>query len=164
MLLRKSYTDLLLLLFDRPLLLLLLLLPVTLAAADKNPFLQTAFFFQSTAQNIVTITMACCDKRASFALLLSAFHCLLHGASAVTYDVSASGGGLDLAEAMALAEAGDIVSLADGTYDAAIVSHRDGEEGSPITVEGGPGAIINGDYNSRSVLIKHSFITLKVLM
>ena len=109
--------------------------------------------------------MARCDRRASFALLLlGAFHCLLHGASAVTYNVSASGGGLDLAEAMALAEAGDIVSLADGTYDAAIVSHRDGEEGSPITVEGGPGAIINGDYNSRSVLIKHSFITLKVLM
>ena len=106
--------------------------------------------------------MTRCDKRASFALLLSAFHCLLHGASAVTYDVSASGGGLDLSEAMSLAEAGDIVSLADGTYDAAVVSHRDGKKGSPITVEGGPGAVIKGDYSSRSVLIKHSFITLKV--
>ena len=80
----------------------------------------------------------------------------------MTYDVSASGGGLDLSEAMSLAEAGDIVSLADGTYDAAVVSHRDGKKGSPITVEGGPGAVIKGDYSSRSVLIKHSFITLKV--
>ncbi|CAM9793899.1 unnamed protein product [Ectocarpus fasciculatus] len=82
-------------------------------------------------------------------------------ALAVTYDVSADGDGYDLAEAMDLAVAGDTVSLQDGTYDSAIVSVRDGEFGSPITVAGGPEAIIKGAYSSRSVLITHSFITLK---
>ncbi|CAM9617951.1 unnamed protein product [Ectocarpus sp. 12 AP-2014] len=82
-------------------------------------------------------------------------------AIAVTYDVSADGDGFDLYEAMDLAEAGDTVHLLDGIYNSAVVSVRDGEFGSPITVAGGPGAIIKGSYGLRSVLITHSFITLK---
>lgn len=95
-------------------------------------------------------------------LLLLAAVLLPPSARAVNYDVSASGTGLDLSEAMDLAEPGDTVSLADGIYDQAIVSTRDGTKEDPITVVGGPDAIINGDYSSRSVLITHSFITLKV--
>ncbi|CAB1118084.1 unnamed protein product [Ectocarpus sp. CCAP 1310/34] len=88
---------------------------------------------------------------------------LLHSPSAraVTFDASADGDGFDLYEAMDLAQAGDTVNLQDGTYDSALVSVRGGEFGSPITVSGGPGAIIKGSYSSRSVLITHSFITLK---
>lgn len=100
--------------------------------------------------------------RAVFSLLLIALHHALLGAFAATYDVSASGNGLDLSEAMNLAQAGDTVSLADGTYDVPIVSQRDGDQDSPITVVGGSGAIIMGDFESRNVLIRHSFITLKV--
>ncbi|CAB1103337.1 unnamed protein product [Ectocarpus sp. CCAP 1310/34] len=83
-------------------------------------------------------------------------------AFAVTYNVSADGDGFDLYEAMDLAQAGDTVNLQNGTYDSALVSVRDGEFGSPITVTGGPGAIIKGSSSSRSVLIAHSFITLKM--
>ena len=106
------------------------------------------------------------NARASFLLLLAGVtQLLLPGVTAKTYDVTASGDGdYDLAAAMLLAEPGDTVSLADGTYDQAIVSERDGEPGNPITVVGGRGAIINGDYRRRSVLITHSFITLKVCM
>ncbi|CAN0284514.1 unnamed protein product, partial [Laminaria digitata] len=63
---------------------------------------------------------------------------------------------------MALAKPGDTVSLADGRYDRALVTKADGEEGNPITIEGGEGAVINGDYSSRSVLIQHDYITIKV--
>ena len=102
------------------------------------------------------------DTRASLVLLLGVFQYLLLGATATTYKVYASGGDLTLDEAMSLAGAGDTVSLADGTYDEAIVSKRDGEEGSPITVKGGRGAIINGDYSSKNVRITHSYVTLEV--
>ncbi|CAM9299697.1 unnamed protein product, partial [Pylaiella littoralis] len=81
----------------------------------------------------------------------------------VVYDVSADGStGYDLYGAMDLAEAGDTVSLTDGTYDQAVVSVRDGADGSPITVTGGPGAIINhGGNDDKSVYITHSFIAIK---
>lgn len=107
--------------------------------------------------------MACCDRRASFVLLLGALYSLLFDASAETFTVSASGGGdFDLPGAMMRANPGDTVYLMDGTYDDAIVSRNDGEKDSPITVVGGPDAIINGGVSSRSVLINHSFITLEV--
>ncbi|CAM9214371.1 unnamed protein product [Ectocarpus sp. 8 AP-2014] len=80
----------------------------------------------------------------------------------MTYDVTVDGDGFDLAEAMELAEAGDTVSLQDGTYDQALETVRDGESGNPITVVGGPGAIIKAQNSAgRSVFIGHSFIELK---
>lgn len=86
-------------------------------------------------------------------------------ARAVTYDVSVDGDGFDLAEAMELAEAGDTVSLQDGIYEQALETVRDGEPGNPITVVGGPGAIINAQNDAgRSVHVGHSFIELKVRM
>ena len=82
---------------------------------------------------------------------------------AVTFDVSSSGDGMGLYEALKLAEAGDTISLADGKYDTAIVSYRDGKEGQPITLKSGPDAvIIGGNDDSRSVQINHSFISLLV--
>lgn len=91
-----------------------------------------------------------------------------HQAQAVTYKVhsdrgsGSESGSYDLGEAMALARPGDTVSLADGRYDRALVTKADGEEGNPITIEGGEDAVINGDFSSRSVLVQHSHITLKV--
>ena len=84
------------------------------------------------------------------------------GTSATTYDVSPSDDGMGLSEALELAEPGDTIFLADGTYDTAIVSYRDGKEGQPITIQGGNDVVIKGNYRSRSVLINHSFISLKV--
>lgn len=116
--------------------------------------------------------MSSCDKHAILRAPRLPFACallpllmvlvLLPLARGETYNVVASGDGLDLSDAMAVAEAGDTVSLADGTYDGAIVSTKDGTADAPITVTGGRGAIIKGDYDSRSVLVTHSFITLKV--
>lgn len=89
-------------------------------------------------------------------------------AEAVTYKVhsdrgsGSESGAYDLGEAMALAKPGDTVSLADGRYDRALVTKADGEDGNPITIEGGEKAVINGDFSSRSVLVQHSHITLKV--
>ncbi|CAM9864734.1 unnamed protein product [Ectocarpus sp. 4 AP-2014] len=116
--------------------------------------------------------MACCHSEKTNSsslpvprLLRSALLLLLlllsPSAFAVTYNVSADGDGFDLYEAMDLAQAGDTVNLHNGTYDSALVSVRDGEFGSPITVAGGLGAVIKGSSSSRSVFITHSFITLK---
>lgn len=96
------------------------------------------------------------------ALPLAVVAVLASLANAVTYDVSASGDGMDLFEAIELAEAGDTIFLADGTYDTPLVTERDGKKGNPITFEGSKDAVINGVVNSRSVPIKHSFITLRV--
>ena len=108
---------------------------------------------------------------AIFIVTLSAT--ILDQAHAVTYKVYADDedtssissselGFYDLGEAMALAKAGDTVSLGDGTYRRALVTKADGDEGNPITIVGGENAVINGDYSSRSVLVQHSHITLKV--
>lgn len=70
---------------------------------------------------------------------------------AVTYDVSASIDGMGLTEALELAQPGDTIYLADGTYDDAVVSYRDGEVDNPIIIEGSSDAIITGDYSSRCV-------------
>lgn len=108
-------------------------------------------------------------KRTNLPLLAAGLPLLLllvittPSAHAAVYNVSADGStSYDIYEAMDLAEAGDTVSLANGTYDQAVVSVRDGADGSPITVTGGPDAIINGHHGNQSVLITHSFITIQV--
>lgn len=118
----------------------------------------------------MTSTSASCKQRI-FVLLAAASAIILNQANATTYNVAPGGSGTpdegssgeyDLTEALALAKAGDTISLADGTYDEAIVTVTDGSDGSPITIVGGPGAVINGDHSERNVLIQHSFITLEV--
>lgn len=65
-----------------------------------------------------------------------------------------------LSDAVELAVAGDVVSLADGTYTDQIQSYVSGQEGSPITIVGGRGAVVKAP--SPSVRIEHSWITLEV--
>lgn len=101
-----------------------------------------------------------------FAIILDQGHAATYKVYADDEDTSSisssESGSYDLAEAMALAKAGDTVSLGNGTYRRALVTKADGEEGNPITIVGGENAVINGDYSSRSVLVQHSHITLKV--
>lgn len=125
------------------------------------------------------VTFAWWLLSASWSTLLTPLH--LHEAGAVTYNVvpsaadddssssdatinshtagSATAAYYDLSGALALAGPGDIVSLGDGTYDDSIISVTDGEFGNPITVIGGPGAVIKA--SSPSVRVRHSWITLQ---
>ena len=102
-------------------------------------------------------------QRISLPTLLLVGAILAPKADAVTYSVSASEDGMDLTEALKKAGPGDKISLEDGIYDTALESYTDGEKGNPITIKGSRDAIINGDNgDSRSVLINHSYITLRV--
>ncbi|CAN0136813.1 unnamed protein product [Pylaiella littoralis] len=72
-----------------------------------------------------------------------------------------------IAGALALAMPGDTLQLEDGVYPEPIVTVRDGMEGSPITITGGPGAIINGYTGNRLLMwdqkvadIRNSWTTL----
>lgn len=74
-----------------------------------------------------------------------------------------------IAGALALAMPGDTLQLEDGVYPEPIVTVRDGMEGSPITITGGPGAIINGYTGNRLLMwdqkvadIRNSWTTLNV--
>ena len=68
-----------------------------------------------------------------------------------------------VSQALEMAQGGDTIVLADGTYtdrDDRIMSVNDGEEGNPITIVGGRGAVIK--VPSPSVYIVNSWITLEV--
>ena len=62
---------------------------------------------------------------------------------------------------MDFAGPGDVVQLEDGIYRETLESVRNGEDGSPITITGGGGAIIKTDA-ARSVEVRHSYIHLVV--
>ena len=80
---------------------------------------------------------------------------------AEVYAVSPDGSPYSIEEAMDLAGPGDTVTLADGVYTAPIVTTKDGEEGNPITIEGGTGAIISGESDDKVVTVLHSWISLE---
>ena len=95
--------------------------------------------------------------------------------AAVTYNVSpfvgdssssddaTSTGIFTVADAFAVAQAGDTIVLADGTYTESldrIASVIDGEKGNPITVTGSRDAVIK--VPSPSVRIENSWITIEV--
>ncbi|CAN0411292.1 unnamed protein product, partial [Laminaria digitata] len=63
-----------------------------------------------------------------------------------------------LPDALYRAEPGDTIVLANGTYTDRLESYASGEEGSPITIVGGRGAVLQS--TSPSVHIEHSWITL----
>ena len=65
-----------------------------------------------------------------------------------------------LADALASAEGGDVIVLANGTYTDKVESVVSGEEGNPITIMGEKGAVIQA--TSPSIHIEHSWITLEV--
>lgn len=93
----------------------------------------------------------------------------LAAAAAVVYECSPDGEPYTIEAALAVAGPGDTVSLADGLYREPIVTMAHGEEGSPLVIEGGPGAVISAFSGDRSLMwsqkvvdIRHSWITLRV--
>lgn len=95
-----------------------------------------------------------------------------HQANAHTYSVvpddklpSGDDGGdelYNLMDALSLAEAGDIIELADGTYNSLydrLKTVVDGKKGSPITITGGRAAKLKAP--SPSVRVEHSWITIQ---
>ncbi|CAN0453333.1 unnamed protein product, partial [Scytosiphon promiscuus] len=97
----------------------------------------------------------------------------LAAANAATYRVSPdgdpSGDPTTLTAALDMAGAGDTISLLDGLYDSeAIVTMKGGEEGNPLVIEGGKGAVLNYFTGDRSLMwsqkvvdIRHSWVTLR---
>lgn len=84
------------------------------------------------------------------------------------YEVSPEGEPYSLTAALAEAGPGDTISLADGTYREPIITVVAGEEGNPLVIEGGPGAVISafsGDrdlmWSQKVVDVRHSWITLR---
>lgn len=77
------------------------------------------------------------------------------------YYTSPDGSPYTIGEAMDLALPGDTVVLADGVYDEAIVTVRDGEEGKPITLLGSSDATLNGQVDGKIVTVRHSWISLE---
>lgn len=101
--------------------------------------------------------------------LATAAFALTTAANAVVYDVSPDGVPMSLTDALLEAKAGDTISLADGIYKEPIVTQHPGEEGNPLVIEGGRGAVINDFSGDKSIMwsqkvvdIKHSWITLRV--
>lgn len=77
------------------------------------------------------------------------------GVNSVNNDVVYS-----LPDALSKAKPGDTIVLANGTYIDRLESYASGEEGSPITIVGERGAVLQSI--SPSVHIEHSWITLEV--
>ncbi|GAB3365893.1 right-handed parallel beta-helix repeat-containing protein [Modestobacter lapidis] len=50
----------------------------------------------------------------------------------------------ELSEALSTARPGEVIELADGTYDGRFVIEASGTEAQPIVLRGGPGAVLNG--------------------
>ena len=116
-----------------------------------------------------TSSSSAMSKRTSTAVRLATAAIALSAANAAVYDVSPDGEPMTLTAALDVAGPGDTISLADGVYREPIVTTQGGEEGSPLTIEGGRGAVINyfsGDksimWSQKVVDIKHSWITLRV--
>lgn len=110
-------------------------------------------------------------KRAavSAALRAAAAAVALTATKAAVYDVSPDGTPMSLTEALNVAGAGDTIALGDGIYREPIVTMNAGEEGNPLVIEGGKGAVINYFSGDRSLMwsqkvvdIRHSWITLRV--
>ena len=102
-------------------------------------------------------------------LRLAATAFALTTASAAVYKVSPDGVPMTLTAALKVAGAGDTISLGDGIYREPIVTMKAGEDGNPLVIEGGRGAVINYFSGDRSLMwsqkvvdIRHSWITLRV--
>jgi hypothetical protein len=63
-------------------------------------------------------------------------------------------------KALDVAQAGDTVTLAPGTYMQDFVTKRSGSSGAPITVTGPSNAIVKGGGNARIIEINHSYTVL----
>eukprot|EP00903_Cladosiphon_okamuranus_P015283 g14123.t1 len=56
---------------------------------------------------------------------------------------------------------GDTVVLGDGEYDEAIVTVQGGEEGNPLMITGGRGAVVSARYDGKVVFVQHSWVTVE---
>ena len=63
-------------------------------------------------------------------------------------------------KAVDLAQPGDVVNLAPGSYLQDVVSRRSGTPTAPITLTGPAGAVVKGGGNARIIEINHDDITL----
>ncbi|CAM9980487.1 unnamed protein product, partial [Laminaria digitata] len=81
--------------------------------------------------------------------------------AAEDYSVTPEGSPYSIAEAMDRAGPGDTVTLSDGVYTEPIVTTQDGEEDNPITIKGGTGAIVSGEYDDKVVTVRHSWVSLE---
>ena len=109
------------------------------------------------------------SRSISAAVRLATAAFALSAASAAVFEVSPDGTPMSLTDALLEAGAGDTISLGDGVYREPIVTMNAGEEGRPLVIEGGRGAVINyfsGDkslmWSQKVVDIRHSWITLRV--
>lgn len=64
-------------------------------------------------------------------------------------------------KALELADAGDVIELADGEYAQSIRSVRSGTKDAPITIKGSRSAVVRGGSDSRIIEIHHDYITLE---
>lgn len=63
-------------------------------------------------------------------------------------------------KAVDLAQPGEIISLATGVYLQDVVTKRNGQENSPIVINGPPGAVIKGGGKDRVFEVDHDYIVL----
>ncbi len=131
--------------------------------------LTTPLCVDEPLQQYPETTSAHSSMAASHAVRIVAAAIALTSANAAVYDVSPDGQPMSLTAALGKAGAGDTIKLADGTYREPIVTQQGGEDGKPLTIEGGRGAVINyfsGDqsmmWSQNVVDIKHSWVTLRV--
>lgn len=87
-------------------------------------------------------------RRAATTLALAAAF-LTSSVRAEDFQVSPDGKPHSIAEALDLAGPGDTLVLSDGVYSDPVVTVRSGEEGSPITITGGSGAVVSGAFDDR---------------
>ncbi|MBC8075157.1 MAG: hypothetical protein H7Y32_03700, partial [Chloroflexales bacterium] len=59
-----------------------------------------------------------------------------------------------------VAQAGDTVTLAPGTYTQDVLTKRNGAAGAPITIVGPSNAVVKGGGNARIIEINHSYTVL----
>lgn len=92
-------------------------------------------------------------------------------ASSISYFVSPSGSDSNngtspsapfrsIQKAVDLAQPGDTITLASGTYMQDVLSKRDGTAGAPITIKGPANAIVKGAGKARIFELNHDYITL----
>lgn len=69
--------------------------------------------------------------------------------------------GLTIQQALRMAQPGDTIALAPGTYMQDFRSIRDGKLGNPITIEGSLASVVKGGGQPRIIEVNHSYIELR---
>ncbi|MBB4166601.1 hypothetical protein [Rhizobium sp. BK538] len=112
------------------------------------------------------IWKACVARRSTVIMLgFAGFFGVIGPAQSATINVAPKSEGRDegltIQAAVALAQPGDTIMLAPGSYFQDFRSVRDGELGKPITIEGSLGSVVKGGGQPRVIEINHSYIELR---